>query len=113
MLKHCAENRKRRLSGLPNVSPYIYDVKISGFTRSSVHIYIYIYIYIYMTLVGSGLIFTSSKCYWLEKLHVRMPWARLTMFLYHLVYKNRRRKNINRVQVDATEDNTKMSAANM
>jgi hypothetical protein len=39
MLKHCAANRKRRLSALPNVSPYIYDVKISGFTRSSIYIY--------------------------------------------------------------------------
>jgi hypothetical protein len=38
-LKHCAANRKRRLSALPNVSPYIYDVKISGFTRSSIYIY--------------------------------------------------------------------------
>jgi hypothetical protein len=27
MLKHCAANGKRRLSALPNVSPYIYDVK--------------------------------------------------------------------------------------
>jgi hypothetical protein len=27
MLKHCAANRKRRLSALPNVGPYIY-VKI-------------------------------------------------------------------------------------
>jgi hypothetical protein len=24
VLKHCAENRKRRLSALPNVGPYIY-----------------------------------------------------------------------------------------
>jgi hypothetical protein len=47
MLKHFAANRKRRLSALPNVDPYMYDVKISGFTRSS--------IYIYMTLVGLGL----------------------------------------------------------
>jgi hypothetical protein len=39
MLKHCAANRKGRLSALPNVSPYIYDVKISGFTRSSIYIY--------------------------------------------------------------------------
>jgi hypothetical protein len=38
-LKHCAANRKRRLSALPNVGPYIYDVKISGFTRSSIYIY--------------------------------------------------------------------------
>jgi hypothetical protein len=30
MLKHCAADRKRRISALPNVSPYIYDVKISG-----------------------------------------------------------------------------------
>ena len=48
VLKHCAANRKRQLSALPNVGPYIYNVSISGFTRSS----IYIYIYIYMTLVG-------------------------------------------------------------
>jgi hypothetical protein len=39
MLKHCAANRKRRLSTLPNVGPYVYDVKISGFTRSSICIY--------------------------------------------------------------------------
>jgi hypothetical protein len=32
VLKHCAANRKRRLSALPNVGPYIYDVKISGLT---------------------------------------------------------------------------------
>jgi hypothetical protein len=38
MLKHCAANEKRQLSALPNVSPYIHDVKISGFARSS---YIY------------------------------------------------------------------------
>jgi hypothetical protein len=31
---------------LLNVGPYIYDVKISGFTRSSIYIYsLYIYIY--------------------------------------------------------------------
>jgi hypothetical protein len=38
MLKHCAANRRRRLSALPDVSPYIYiyDVKISDFTRSSI-----------------------------------------------------------------------------
>jgi hypothetical protein len=41
VLKHCAANRKRRLSALPNVGPYIYDVKISGFTRSSIYIHIY------------------------------------------------------------------------
>jgi hypothetical protein len=35
-MKHCAANRKRRLSALPNVDPYIYDVKISGFTMSSI-----------------------------------------------------------------------------
>jgi hypothetical protein len=28
---------------LPNVDPFIYDVKISGVTRSSIYIYIYIY----------------------------------------------------------------------
>jgi hypothetical protein len=37
MLKLCAENKKRRLSALPNVIPYTYDVKISGFTRSSIY----------------------------------------------------------------------------
>jgi hypothetical protein len=39
MLKHRAANRKKRLSALPNVSPYIYDVKISGLTSSSIYIY--------------------------------------------------------------------------
>jgi hypothetical protein len=34
MLKHCAANRNRRLSALPNIGPYIYDVKVSGFTRA-------------------------------------------------------------------------------
>jgi hypothetical protein len=38
MLKHCAANRKRRFSALPNVSLYIYDVKIAGFTRSFIYI---------------------------------------------------------------------------
>jgi hypothetical protein len=38
VLKHCAANRKRWLSALPNIGPYIYDVKISGFTRSSIYI---------------------------------------------------------------------------
>jgi hypothetical protein len=42
VLKHCAANTKRQLSALPNIGQYIYDVKISGFTRRS----------IYMTLVG-------------------------------------------------------------
>jgi hypothetical protein len=39
VLKHCAASRKRRLSALPNAGPYIYDMKISGFTRSSIYIY--------------------------------------------------------------------------
>jgi hypothetical protein len=39
VLKHCAANRNRVLSALPNVGPYIYNVKISGFTRSSIYIY--------------------------------------------------------------------------
>jgi hypothetical protein len=39
MLKHCAANRKRRFSALPNVGPYIYDIKISGFTGSSIYIH--------------------------------------------------------------------------
>jgi hypothetical protein len=36
VLKQCAANRKRRLSELPNVGPYIYiyDVKISGFLKA-------------------------------------------------------------------------------
>jgi hypothetical protein len=38
MLKYFAANRKRRLSALPNVGPYIYDVKTSGFTRSSIYV---------------------------------------------------------------------------
>jgi hypothetical protein len=38
MLKHCAANRKRRLSGLPNVRPYIYNVKVSGFSRNFIDI---------------------------------------------------------------------------
>jgi hypothetical protein len=41
MLKHYSANRKRWLSALPNVGPSIYDVNISGFTRSSIYIYIY------------------------------------------------------------------------
>jgi len=32
---------KETVSALPNVGPYIYDVSISGFTRSSIYIYIY------------------------------------------------------------------------
>ena len=30
---------KQSVSALPNVGPYIYDVSISGFTRSSIYIY--------------------------------------------------------------------------
>jgi hypothetical protein len=41
MLKHCAANRKRLLSALPKIGPYIYNVNISGFTRSSIYIYIH------------------------------------------------------------------------
>jgi hypothetical protein len=37
ILEHCAANRETRLSALPNIGPYIYDVKISGFTRSSIY----------------------------------------------------------------------------
>jgi hypothetical protein len=40
VLKHYAPHRKRRLSALPNVGPYVYNVKIYDLT------YIYIYIYI-------------------------------------------------------------------
>ena len=39
VLKHCAAIRKRWLSALPNVGPYIYDISISGFTRNSIYIY--------------------------------------------------------------------------
>jgi hypothetical protein len=38
VLKHCAANRKRQISALPNVGPYIYDVKISGITRRSIYV---------------------------------------------------------------------------
>jgi hypothetical protein len=38
-MKHCAANRKRRLSVLPNVGPYVLNVKIYGFTRKSIYIY--------------------------------------------------------------------------
>jgi len=37
VLKNCAANRKRQLSALPNVGPYIYYVDISGFARSSIY----------------------------------------------------------------------------
>jgi hypothetical protein len=43
MLKHCAENRKRRLSALPNVGPYIYiniyDIEISGLKGAPYTVY--------------------------------------------------------------------------
>jgi hypothetical protein len=39
VLKHRAANRKKPVSALPNVDPYKNDVKISGFTRGSIHIY--------------------------------------------------------------------------
>jgi hypothetical protein len=42
MLKHSAANKKRRLSALPNLGPYMYEVEISGFTMSAMYIYIYI-----------------------------------------------------------------------
>ena len=31
------------VSALPNVGPYIYNVSISGFIRSSIYVYIYTY----------------------------------------------------------------------
>jgi hypothetical protein len=43
VLKHWAADRKRRLSALPNVSPYTYDDKTSGFTRSYIYTYTYIH----------------------------------------------------------------------
>jgi len=33
-------NEKVTVSALPNIGPYMYDVSISGFTRSSIYIYI-------------------------------------------------------------------------
>jgi hypothetical protein len=40
MLKHCAANRKRWLSVLPNVGPYIYTLKFMALQGSP---YTYIY----------------------------------------------------------------------
>ena len=40
-LNQCREVSCVTVSALPNVGPYIYDVSISGFTRSSIYIYIY------------------------------------------------------------------------
>jgi hypothetical protein len=37
-MQFCAANRKKLFSALPNVGPYIYEFKISGFTRSSTYI---------------------------------------------------------------------------
>jgi hypothetical protein len=51
VLKHCAANRKRRLSALPNVGPYIYDVNISGFTRSSKNDISRLRVKIYKTII--------------------------------------------------------------
>jgi hypothetical protein len=36
-LEELAKDRKKWLSAFQNVGPYIYDVKISGFTRSSIY----------------------------------------------------------------------------
>ena len=44
--RDCFSVAKRR-------SIYIYDVSISGFTRSSIYIYIYIYIHIYIYDISS------------------------------------------------------------
>jgi hypothetical protein len=41
MLKHCAENRKRRLSALPNVGPYIYTTLKFLALQGTPYIYIY------------------------------------------------------------------------
>jgi len=46
---------------LPNVGPYIYDVSISGFTRSS------IYIYDISSLRVNGHIKTQHLCVWREE----------------------------------------------
>jgi len=35
VLRHCADNKKRGLSALPNVGHQIVHVKIAGITRSS------------------------------------------------------------------------------
>jgi hypothetical protein len=45
MLKHFAANKKRRLSALPNVGPYIYTT-LKFLALRAPYIYIYIYIYI-------------------------------------------------------------------
>jgi hypothetical protein len=37
IFKHCPANRKRRLSALPNLGPYTYDIKASDFPRSSIY----------------------------------------------------------------------------
>jgi hypothetical protein len=47
VLKHCAANRKRWLSALPNVGPHIYTtLKFLALKGAP---------YIYMTLIGEGL----------------------------------------------------------
>jgi hypothetical protein len=69
VLKHCAANRKRRLSALPNVSLYIYNVKISGFTRSSIYIYIYIYGISRLRVNINGEIFQNTTVR-----DLRVPW---------------------------------------
>jgi hypothetical protein len=50
MLKHCAANRKRLLSALPNVSPY-YNFNVVYTTLKFLALqeapYIYIYVYIH------------------------------------------------------------------
>jgi hypothetical protein len=40
-VKHCAANRKRRLSALPNVGPYIYTTLKFLALQGAPHIYIY------------------------------------------------------------------------
>jgi hypothetical protein len=66
LLKHYAANRKRRLSALPNVGPYIY-------------IYIYVYIYIYMmlkflALEGAPYIYIYIYIYDISRLRVNNKW---------------------------------------
>src|SRR5215510_9522793 len=81
VLKHCAANRKRRLSALPNVGPYIYDVKISGFTRSSLYIYIYIYD---ICSIRVNIFLCLTEPIYLLLLHTQRDGPHQVYFLYSL-----------------------------
>jgi hypothetical protein len=57
---------------LPKLGPYIYDVKISGFTRRSV--------YTHTTLVGSGLIYNAEVSY---DVYFNLVSQEISIFLAH------------------------------